>query len=206
MADVRSHPRVCVTTIFRIATFHNINSYDLTWSYIDTAYWTYSELVLSFICACVPTFRGVINHFTSSVPSYVPDSANAIKRFASNSVSRLGIGGSPGSGTTRGTGNGSGGSKNKSQTGHPGGGQHPTTTFDSLGLARQGSMPMTSVGSNAGFERIEDPNMHETKVFSGSGKEERVEKEGQGEWSHHSDIESLPVSGIHVQKDLDQTD
>lgn len=30
---------------------------------MNTAYWTYSELVLSFICACVPTFRPVFNHF-----------------------------------------------------------------------------------------------------------------------------------------------
>ena len=58
---------VCVTTIFRIATFHNINAYDLTWSYMDTAYWTYSELTLSFICACVPTFRPVLKNVSASI-------------------------------------------------------------------------------------------------------------------------------------------
>ena len=74
---------VCVTTIFRIATFHNINSYDLTWSYIDTAYWTYSELVLSFICACIPTFRPVINHFSSNINRFVSDSS--LNRWTSRS-------------------------------------------------------------------------------------------------------------------------
>ncbi|KAL6715466.1 hypothetical protein ACLMJK_006427 [Lecanora helva] len=58
---------VCVTTIFRIATFHYINGYDITWSYINTAYWTYSELVLSFICACVPTFRPVLKALSANI-------------------------------------------------------------------------------------------------------------------------------------------
>ena len=39
-------------------------------SYINTAYWTYSELVLSFICACVPTFRPVLKHFSRNVQNF----------------------------------------------------------------------------------------------------------------------------------------
>ena len=37
---------------------------------MDTAYWTFSELVLSFICACVPTFRPVMKSFSANIQAF----------------------------------------------------------------------------------------------------------------------------------------
>ena len=126
---------VCVTTIFRITTFKNINSYDLTWSYIDTAYWTYSELVLSFICACIPTFRPVIHYFFE----------NGKGSLASNiSLNRWTVG-----------------SRSSSNNGVS---QNPTTTFDSSRLARQQSKPMKGADS-VDFAHMEDPNSFETRAY-----------------------------------------
>ncbi|KAI9682332.1 MAG: hypothetical protein M1817_000386 [Caeruleum heppii] len=50
---------VCVATTFRIVTQHLQDNNDITYSLVPNAYWTNSEVALSFVCACAPTFRPI---------------------------------------------------------------------------------------------------------------------------------------------------
>ncbi|KAI9851754.1 MAG: hypothetical protein M1838_002831 [Thelocarpon superellum] len=61
---------VFICTVFRIVAFYQIDDFDRTWTYINTAYWTISELSLGMLCACLPTMRPLFRRvFTLSLSS-----------------------------------------------------------------------------------------------------------------------------------------
>ncbi|KAI9844523.1 MAG: hypothetical protein M1838_002150 [Thelocarpon superellum] len=48
---------VFIATVFRIVAFFQLDNDDQSWTFVNTAYWTITEMSLGILCACLPTMR-----------------------------------------------------------------------------------------------------------------------------------------------------